>query len=143
MKNSEPLIAVALTLALASAAHAGGWSTVYRYVHATGKCGVMREVLSSIYGAESGSRTSSGERFIPSRITAASRIFPLGVWIVAKNPNNGRTARVWVNDHGPYGEAYAVGARVDFSTGAARALGMTQATYICVSGGGTHEAQAR
>jgi rare lipoprotein A (peptidoglycan hydrolase) len=143
MKPIAPLAAMIL-LALATAARAGGWATVHRYVHPTGRCGFgQREVLSSIYGSESGPYTSSGERFIPSKITAASRIFPLRVWITATNPRNGRSVRVWVNDHGPYREAYAVGARMDFSTGAARALSMTEAAYICVSEGGPHEAQAR
>lgn len=127
------ITAAALCAALLSAqAHAGGWATVHRYVHPTGRCGGMREVLSSIYGAESGPRTASGEPFVPSRVTAASRIFPLRTWITARNPANGREVRVWINDHGPYGTAYAVGARMDFSTGAARTLGMTQAAYICV-----------
>ncbi len=96
----------------------------------------MKEVLSSTYGAESGPRTASGERFIPNNVSAASRIFPLRSWITVKNPHNGRTVRVWNNDRGPFGEAYRQGAMIDFSTGAARALGMTGATFICVASGG-------
>lgn len=117
---------------LVGKASAGGWATVHRYVHPTGRCGAMREVLSSTYGAESGPRTSSGEPFIPARITAASRIFGLRTWITARNPRTGRSARVWINDRGPWGEAYAQGAVMDFSTGTARALGMRGAEYICV-----------
>ena len=125
------LAAISLCL-LITQASAGGWKTVHRYVHPSGQCGAMREVLSSTYGAESGSQTSSGERFIPSKITAASRIFALRTWITARNPRTGRSVRVWVNDHGPFGEAYAQGAVMDFSTGTARALGMRGAEYICV-----------
>ncbi len=129
-----PALVVAALVA-AMPAYGGGWSTVHRYVHATGRCGGMKEVLSSTYGAESGPRTASGERFIPNKISAASRIFPMRHWITAKNPHNGRSVRVWINDTGPYKEAYRQGAVMDFSTGAARALGMNGAAFICVAGG--------
>lgn len=124
------IAALAMMLCLNACAYAGGWSSVHRYVHATGKCSGMREVLSSVYW--DGTHTASGERFHPDGMTGASRIYALGTVITARNPHNGRQCRVRMNDRGPFGIAFAVGARIDFSRGSARCLGMSGATYICV-----------
>ena len=43
------VLAVALAAACTLPALAGGWSTVGRYVHPTGRCGLAREVLASWY----------------------------------------------------------------------------------------------
>jgi rare lipoprotein A len=39
---------------------------------------------------------------------------------------------VVIDDRGPYGTAYRVGARLDLALGAARRIGMRGAQYVCV-----------
>ena len=123
------VIVVAVLAALATPAAAGGWSTVHRYVHRTGNCEGMREVLASHYS--SGSRVSTGARFNPNGNTAASWDYPLGTTITVRNPHNGRTASILINDRGPNGTARRMGARLDLAAGAARRLGIST-SYVCV-----------
>jgi rare lipoprotein A (peptidoglycan hydrolase) len=40
---------------------------------------------------------------------------------------------VRINDTGPWGIAYKMGARLDLARGAARQLGMTASQYVCVA----------
>lgn len=101
-----------------------------RWVRRTGQCAGGEEVLATYYS--SGSRTSSGERFIPSGLTAASRTIPFGTRLRVTNPHNGRTTTVRVNDCGPYTHA-----KIDLSLGAARALGLRQSSYVCVATAGS------
>ncbi|HEY1475723.1 MAG TPA: septal ring lytic transglycosylase RlpA family protein [Pseudolabrys sp.] len=126
------VIAVAvLAAALTSQADAGGWSTVHRYVKPTGNCSGAREILASSYS--SGSRvTWHGARFNPNGDTAASWDYPLGTTITVRNPHNGRTALILINDRGPNGTARRMGARLDLAAGAARRLGVAT-SYVCVS----------
>lgn len=121
------LLAGALTL---SAAQAAGWGSVHRYVKPTGKC-AGQEVLASYYWT--GRHTASGERFDPNGNTAAARTWPIGTTLTVTNPNNGHSLTVRVNDTGPYGIAYAKGARLDLARGAALRLGMRGAQYVCVA----------
>jgi rare lipoprotein A (peptidoglycan hydrolase) len=123
--------ALALSAALVSlpAAHAGGWGTVHKYVHRSGNC-AGKEVLASYYS--SGRRTASGERFDANGNTAAARTWPLGTTLTVTNPKNGRSVTVRINDRGPYGIAFAKGARLDLARGAARRLGMSGTQYVCV-----------
>jgi len=110
-------------------ANAGGWATVHRYVHKTGRCGADREVLASFYGT--GRLTATGERFNPRGVTAASYDYVLDSTITVTNPHNGRTCQVRVNDHGPNGIARVMGARIDFALGARDCLGMVVSQYVC------------
>jgi len=87
-------------------------------------------VLASTYS--SGKRTASGEVFDANGNTAAARTWPLGTTLTLTNPNNGRSIAVRVNDRGPWGTAYRMGARLDLAPGAARRLGMGGTQYICV-----------
>lgn len=121
---------LSLSLLAVTAADAGGWSTVHRYVKKSGSCS-GQEVLASHYS--SGKRTASGERFDANGNTAAARTWPLGTSLTVTNPKNGRSLVVRVNDTGPYGTAYRMGARLDLARGAARRLGMSGAQYLCVS----------
>ena len=69
-----------------------------------------------------GRTTSSGERFDPNALTAASRTLPLGTVVTVTNPENGRSVMVRINDRGPF-----VGGRsLDLSRRAAQKLGITQ-----------------
>ena len=121
---------VAMVLATAPTANAAGWGSVHRYVKKTGNCS-GQEILASYY--HTGKRTASGERFDANGNTAAARTWPLGTSLTVTNPRNGRSLTVRVNDTGPWGIAYAKGARLDLARGAARRLGMSGTQYVCVS----------
>ena len=122
----------AAILLSASGADAGGWSTVHKYVKRSGQC-AGQEVLASYYS--SGKRTATGERFDANGNTAAARTWPLGTHLTVTNPKTGRSLTVRINDRGPYGIAFAKGARLDLAHGAARRLGMSGAQYVCVEEG--------
>jgi len=124
------LIGLSLSLFAVTAADAAGWSSVHRYVKKSGQC-AGQEVLASHYS--SGKRTASGERFDANGNTAAARTWPIGTSLTVTNPQNGRSLVVRINDTGPYGTAYRMGARLDLARGAARRLGMSGAQYLCVS----------
>jgi peptidoglycan lytic transglycosylase len=120
------LLACLLTL---TAANAAGWGSVHKYVKPSGQC-VGQEILASSYS--SGKRTASGEAFDANGNTAAARTWPLGTSLTVTNPRNGRSVTVRINDTGPWGIAYAQGARLDLARGAASRLGMSGAQYVCV-----------
>ncbi len=124
------VLALTATLTTFTAAQAGGWGSVHKYVHPTGKC-AGQEVLASYYS--SGRRTASGEAFDANGNTAAARTWPLGTTLNVTNPHNGRSLSVRINDRGPYGTAFAQGARLDLARGAARQLGMRGTQYVCVN----------
>lgn len=74
-------------------------------------------VRASWYGAESGRRTASGERFDPQGMTAASRTLPFGTRV--RVSYRGRSVIVRINDRGPF----VRGRALDLAQGAARAIG--------------------
>jgi peptidoglycan lytic transglycosylase len=123
-------IGIIVSLLTIASAHAAGWGSVHKYVKPTGNC-AGQEVLASSYS--SGKRTASGERFDASGNTAAARTWPLGTTLTVTNPNNGRSITVRVNDTGPWGIAYRMGARLDLARGAAQRLGMRASQYVCVA----------
>jgi rare lipoprotein A (peptidoglycan hydrolase) len=132
MKRVPTGLGIALTIALltATSAHAAGWGSVHKYVKKTGNC-AGQEVLASHYS--SGKRTATGERFDANGNTAAARTWALGTHLTVTNPHNGRSITVRVNDTGPWGIAYRMGARLDLARGAARRLGMHSSQYVCVA----------
>jgi hypothetical protein len=69
----------------------------------------------------SGHRTSSGERFDPNRLTAASPTLPLGSVVHVTNLSNGRSVNVRINDRGPF----VRGRSLDLSHRAAQQIGLT------------------
>ncbi|HLH77578.1 MAG TPA: septal ring lytic transglycosylase RlpA family protein [Candidatus Binataceae bacterium] len=78
-------------------------------------------VMASWYGPGfAGRRTASGERFDPSRLTAASPTLPLGSKVLVTNLSNGHSVAVRINDCGPY----VHGRQLDLSRQAARRLAM-------------------
>jgi rare lipoprotein A (peptidoglycan hydrolase) len=123
-------IALAIALLTATSANAAGWSSVHRYVKKSGNC-AGQEILASHYS--SGKRTATGERFDANGNTAAARTWALGTSLTVTNPKNGRSLTVRVNDTGPWGIAYRMGARLDLARGAARRLGMSASQYVCVA----------
>jgi len=116
-----------LTITSASAA---GWGSVHKYVKRSGNC-AGQEILASHYSV--GKHTASGERFNPNGNTAAARTWPIGTTLTVTNPKNGRSITVRINDTGPWGIAYRMGARLDMAVGAARRIGMTSSQYVCVA----------
>jgi rare lipoprotein A len=123
------LALAACQLAL-STAHGAGWESVHQYVKPSGQC-AGQEVLASYYW--SGTHTASGEAFDANGNTAAARTWPLGTVLNVANPKNGRSVTVRINDTGPWGIAYAKGARLDLARGAAQRLGMRGTQYVCVN----------
>jgi len=128
MKSTS--IGILISLLMATSASAAGWSSVHKYVKRTGNC-AGQEVLASHYS--SGSRTASGERFDASGNTAAARTWPLGTVLTVTNPKNGKSVTVRINDRGPFGIAFRMGARLDLARGAAQRIGMHSSQYVCVA----------
>jgi rare lipoprotein A len=120
------LLVSLLTLTVANAA---GWGSVHKYVKPSGQC-AGQVILASSYS--SGRHTASGERFDANGNTAAARTWPLGTTLTVTNPRNSRSITVRINDRGPWGIAYAQGARLDLARGAAQRLGMRGTQYVCV-----------
>lgn len=59
--------------------------------------------VASWYGPEfAGRKTASGQRYIMSGRTAASRSLPFGTILKITSPSNGRSTTVTVNDRGPF-----------------------------------------
>jgi rare lipoprotein A (peptidoglycan hydrolase) len=123
-------IGLLVSLLTLSTAHAAGWGSIHKYVKPSGNC-AGQEVLASHYS--SGKRTASGESFDANGNTAAARTWPLGTTLTVTNPKNGRSLTVRINDTGPWGIAYAQGARLDLARGAAQRLGMRGSQYVCVA----------
>lgn len=85
--------------------------------------GGTEEGLASWYGGNDGFEgkpTASGEIFTGDKMTAAHRTLPLGTWVEVENRNNGRKARVRINDRGPF----IKGRIIDLSHLAADRLGV-------------------
>jgi rare lipoprotein A len=70
-------------------------------------------------GAFAGKKTASGERFDPTKHTAAHRKLPFGTWVEVRRPDTGRAVRVRINDRGPFGDDTRI---IDLSRKAAEDL---------------------
>ncbi len=91
-----------------------------------------QEGLASWYGRDwNGRRTASGEKFNMHAMTAAHRTLPLGTIVRVTNLENGRTAKVRINDRGPH-VADDPRRILDLSAHAASALGMTKDGVVMV-----------
>ena len=78
--------------------------------------------VASWYGTRfAGRPTSSGERFNPNDLTAASRRWPIGSRVRVTNPETGKSVVVRVNDSGPW----IPGRSLDLSRHAAERIGLT------------------
>jgi rare lipoprotein A (peptidoglycan hydrolase) len=103
-----------------------GYSHVYRAPAGVGQESQPETsghiVKASWYGPGfSGRRTSSGERFNPNQLTAASKTLPIGSVVRVTNVENGRSVNVRINDRGPY----VRGRSLDLSRRAAQKIGIT------------------
>jgi rare lipoprotein A len=87
------------------------------------KAKASRDVRASYQGnARAGQLTASGEPYDPNDLTAASRTLPIGSSVVVTNPTTGRSAKVRINDRGPY----IRGRSLDLSKRVAEKIGMTK-----------------
>ena len=75
--------------------------------------------IASVYNE--GSHTASGERLVPSALTAAHRTLPFGTMVRVTNEGNGRSVTVRINDRGPF----VKGRVIELSTRAGRAIGVS------------------
>lgn len=83
--------------------------------------GYVETGRASWYGPDfHGRRTASGEVYNMEAMTAAHKTLPINTWVQVTNLENGREARVRVNDRGPFVD----GRVIDLSRAAARKLGV-------------------
>lgn len=74
-------------------------------------------------GAFAGKKTANGERFDPSKLTAAHRSLPFGTWVEVRRIDTGSVVRVRINDRGPFGDDRRI---IDLSRKAAEDLDMVR-----------------
>jgi rare lipoprotein A len=74
------------------------------------------------YGRQfAGRRTANGERFDPTKMTAAHRSLPFGTWVEVTRVDTGQRVRVRITDRGPFGHEERI---IDLSRAAGEKLGM-------------------
>lgn len=76
-----------------------------------------------------GHRTANGERFDPSKLTAAHRTLPFGTRVRVVSERTGESVIVRINDRGPFGDQ---GRIIDLARGAARRIGLDRAGVMRV-----------
>ena len=119
---------VALVAAVAACAHGDAVpprEPAYETAAVTGEPQARNEVLfgyATWYGAAlAGHMTASGERFDPSKMTAAHRSLPFGTWVEVTRVDTGQAVRVRITDRGPFGHEERI---IDLSHAAAKELGI-------------------
>jgi rare lipoprotein A len=77
------------------------------------------------------SKTASGERMNPAKLTAAHKTLPFGTKLKVTNPNNGKSVVVRINDRGPF----IRGRVLDLSKAAAQRIGIISRGHgkVCFS----------
>jgi rare lipoprotein A len=84
--------------------------------------------LASVYSIVSG-KTASGEDIRANDSTAAHRTLPFGSLVQVDNQINGHSTVVRITDRGPF----IIGRIIDVSQLAARELGISGLTQVCLS----------
>lgn len=84
--------------------------------------------LASVYASVS-EETASGEDTLPENFTAAHRTLPFGTLVRVDNQKNQRWAVVRITDRGPF----IAGRVIDVSQIAARQLGISGLTQVCIN----------
>lgn len=82
----------------------------------------------SWYGADSGTKTASGEKFDQESLTGAHRYLPFNSIVRVTNKLNGLSVEVRINDRGPWGKSRVI----DISESAAKILKMKGAGIVPV-----------
>lgn len=85
--------------------------------------------VAAFYDANYKGRTASGERYDPSKFTAAHKTLPFGTYLRVTDTRTKRSVVVVVNDRGPFTK----GRVIDLSLAAAKELRMTGRGLIKVS----------
>ena len=90
---------------------------------------VVQTIFTTYYAKKfEGRKTTSGERYRASKLTAAHRTLPFGTLITVKNLVSGKIVKVRVNDRGPFSKKFSL----DLSQSAAKALGIYRLGYARV-----------
>jgi len=77
------------------------------------------------YGGKlAGHKMSNGERFDPSKMTAAHRTLPFDTWVEVKRVDTGQTVRVRITDRGPWGHEERI---IDLARAAASKIDLVKA----------------
>lgn len=84
--------------------------------------------LASVYATVT-EETASGEDTLPEDFTAAHRTLPFGTLVQVDNQKSGRSTVVRITDRGPF----ISGRIIDLSQVAARALGISGLTQVCLN----------
>ena len=84
--------------------------------------------LASVYATVT-EETASGEDTLPEDFTAAHRTLPFGTLVQVDNQKSGRSTVVRITDRGPF----ISGRIIDLSQVAARALGISGLTEVCIN----------
>ncbi|MEM6523633.1 MAG: septal ring lytic transglycosylase RlpA family protein [Bacteroidota bacterium] len=82
--------------------------------------GVERGKASFYADKFKGCKTASGEKYIPSKLTAAHKKLAFGTLVKVTNLKNGKSVKVTINDRGPF----VKGRIVDLSKAAAKKIDM-------------------
>jgi rare lipoprotein A len=77
------------------------------------------------YGGKlAGHKMSNGERFDPSKMTAAHRTLPFDTWVEVKRVDTGQSVRVRITDRGPWGHDERI---IDLARAAAAKIDLVKA----------------
>ena len=119
------LVAVCCAISCAHREEVPSREPAYETAAVTGEPTPRNEVLvgyATWYGAAlAGRPTASGERFDPSKMTAAHRSLPFGTWVDVTRVDTGQSVRVRITDRGPFGHEERI---IDLSHEAAKELGI-------------------
>jgi rare lipoprotein A len=85
--------------------------------------------IAAFYDTNYKGRTASGERYDPTKFTAAHKTLPFGTRLLVTDIRSKRSVVVVVNDRGPFNK----GRVIDLSLAAAKTLRMTSRGLIRVS----------
>src|SRR5579859_868404 len=128
MRVVKGVALVAAMVAVSGCAHGEGVperEAAYETAAGAGEPQARNEVqvgYATWYGAAlAGHMTASGERFDPSKMTAAHRSLPFGTWVDVTRVDTGQSVRVRITDRGPFGHQERI---IDLSREAAKELGI-------------------
>lgn len=85
--------------------------------------------IAAYYSIDYSGRTARGDRYDPTKLTAAHRNLPFGTRLRVTDPRSKRSVIVVVNDRGPFTK----GRVLDLSLAAAKALNMTSRGLLKVT----------
>ncbi len=98
-------------------------SACHRKTGTGGRSGSETGMASYYADKYDGRKTSNGEIFRQSKLTAAHKTLPFGTKVKVTNLNNGKSVKVRVNDRGPF----IAGRIIDLSKSAAKKIDLVNA----------------